>query len=109
MSHIVNFIDALFSPVTYFFGSVIGFWAMIHYREKWTEPKFALKILGGVLIVLGLAMFNDHFRDISTKSDNVPIFLMVFSVGYFTWLSLRQAVVNDRRLAQGQPPVEKET
>ena len=34
---------------------------------------------------------------------------MVFSVGFFTWLSFRQAVINDRRLAQGQPPVEKET
>ncbi len=105
----VEFINALFSPVTYFFGSVIGFWAMLHYREKWSEPSFALKLLAGVLAALGLAMFNDHFREISTKPDNVPIFIMVFSVGFFTWLSFRQAVVNDRRLAQGQPPVEKET
>ena len=82
---------------------------MIRYREKWTEPKFVLGILAGVLVALGLAMFNDHFRDISTVPDNVPIFIMVFSVGFFTWLSFRQAVVNDRRMAQGQPPVEKET
>ncbi len=63
----------------------------------------------GVIAALLLAMFNDHFRDISTKPDNVPIFIMVFSVGFFTWLSFRQAVVNDRRIAQGQPPKEKET
>ncbi len=109
MHFLLNFVNALFNPVTYFFGSVIGFWAMVKYREKWTEPQFALKLLVGVLAALGLSMFNDHFRDISTKSDNVPIFLMVFSVGFFTWLSFRQAVVNDRRLSQGQPPVEKET
>ncbi len=109
MHFLIHFINALFNPVTYFSASVIGFGAMIHYREKWTEPQFALRILIGVLAVLGLSMFNDHFREISTKPDNVPIFLMVFSVGFFTWLSFRQAVVNDRRLAQGQPPVEKET
>ncbi len=109
MQFIVHFINALFSPVTYFFGSVIGFGAMIYFREKWTEPKFALKLLGGVVAALLLAMFNNHFREISTKPDNVPIFIMVFSVGFFTWLSFRQAVVNDRRIAQGQPPVEKET
>ncbi len=109
MHFLIHFINALFNPVTYFFTSVIGFGAMIRYREKWTEPPFALRILIGVLAVLGLSMFNDHFREISTKSDNVPIFLMVFSVGFFTWLSFRQAVVNDRRLSQGQPPVEKET
>src|SRR6185369_1212172 len=99
MHFIVTAINSLFNPVTYFTGSVIGFWAMIHYRDKWTEPKFALKILGGVVLALILAMFNDHFRDISTKPDNVPIFLMVFSVGFFTWLSFRQAVVNDKRIA----------
>jgi hypothetical protein len=109
MHFLLNLINDLFNPVTYFFGSVIGFWAMVKYREKWTQPRFALKMLAGVLVALGLSMFNDHFRDISTKSDNVPIFLMVFSVGFFTWLSFRQAVVNDRRLSQGQPPVEKET
>ncbi|HJT25605.1 MAG TPA: cytochrome C [bacterium] len=106
---ILKVTNFLFQPYMYFIFSVIGFCAMIRYREKWTEPKFARGILIGVAVVLGLSMFNDHFRDISTKADNVPIFLMVFSVGFFTWLSFRQAVVNDRRLAQGQPPVEKET
>ena len=109
MHFILHFINALFSPVTYFGFSVAVFVAMIYFRETWTEPKFIKKVLIGILVALGLAMFNDHFREISTKADNVPIFLMVFSVGFFTWLSFRQAVVNDRRLAQGQPPVEKET
>ena len=109
MHIILNFINALFQPYTYFAFSVIGFWALIRYREKWTEPKFALKIVYGTGIALGLALFNGHFREISTKADNVPIFLMVFSVAFCTWLSFRQAVLNDRRIAAGQPPVEKET
>jgi len=109
MSYILNFINALFQPYTYFTFSVLGFIAMIYYREKWTEPKFAMKMVWWVLGLLTLSMFNRHFREISTKADNVPIFIMVFSVGFFTWLSFRQAVVNDRRMALGQPPVEKET
>lgn len=109
MHVITDFINLLFTPVTYFTVSIIGFWAMLRFREKWTEPKLASKIAIGSLAALALAMFNDQFREISTKPDNVPIFLMVFTVAFFTWLSLRQAVVNDRRLAEGKPPMEKET
>jgi hypothetical protein len=109
MQYLIDLINALFNPVTYFFASLVAFWAMLKYRQKWTQPKIALKILIGVLMVLGLSMFNDHFREISTKPDNVPIFLMVFTVGFFTWLSFRQAVLNDNRLAHGKPPKEKET
>lgn len=103
---ITNFI---FQPWLYFVLTTAGLAAMIYWRDVWTEPKFALKLLGGVVVVLVLALMNKHFFEISTKADNVPIFIMVFSVGFFTWLSFRQAVVNDRRIAQGQPPVEKET
>lgn len=109
MQFLIDFTNFLFQPWMYFLMSVMAFWAMIRYRETWTEPKFALKMLMGVVSLLLVSMFNDHFRDISTKADNFPIFIMVFSVAFFTWLSFRQAVVNDRRIAQGQPPVEKET
>ena len=103
---ITNF---LFQPWLYFVLTTGIFIAMIVWREKWTEPQFALKLLGGIIGVLLLAMLNKQFFEISTKPDNIPIFIMVFSVGFFTWLSFRQAVVNDRRIDQGQPPVEKET
>jgi len=109
MQQITALINPLFTPVTYFILTVVGFWAMIRYRETWTEPKFALKLAVGSIAGLTFAMFDPNFRSISTTPDNIPIFLMVFTVGYFTWLSLRQGVVNDRRIAQGQPPVEKET
>ncbi len=109
MHYLIQVTNFLFQPYMYFIFSVTGFWAMIHYRDKWTEPKFVLKLFLGVLAILGLSMFNGHFREISTKADNFPIFIMVFSVAFFTWLSFRQATVNDKRLAQGQGPVEKET
>jgi hypothetical protein len=42
------------------------------------------------------------------KPDNVPIVAMVFLLGYFTWLGAAQAVENDRRLAGGGTPVERD-
>ena len=37
----------------------------------------------------------------------MPIVLLIYSVGFTTWLGLRQAVINDERLARGEPPMEK--
>ena len=56
---------------------------------------------------LVLAMTNENFKNIITKPDNVPIVMLIFSVGFTTWLALRLAVINDARLATGQPPLEK--
>jgi hypothetical protein len=33
--------------------------------------------------------------------------MLIFSVGFFTWLALYLAVQNDERMARGEPPVEK--
>jgi hypothetical protein len=52
-------------------------------------------------------MTDPDFRTIVTKEDNVPIVLLIFSVGFFTWLAFRKAVINDDRIARGEPPVEK--
>jgi hypothetical protein len=60
-----------------------------------------------VLLAFGWAMTDANFRAIITKPDNVPITMLIFSVGFFTWLGLRRSVVNDVRIAQGMPPMEK--
>ena len=52
-------------------------------------------------------MTDPNFRAIVTKPDNVPIGMLIFSVGFFTWLALRRAVINDDRMATGEPPLEK--
>ena len=45
-------------------------------------------------------MTDPNFRPIVTKPDNVPIVMLIFSVGFFTWLAFRKAVINDERLSQ---------
>jgi hypothetical protein len=52
-------------------------------------------------------MTDYTFQQIITKPDNVPIVMLIFTVGFFTWLPMRQAVINDDRLARGEPPMEK--
>ena len=67
---------------------------------------------GGVfLLVLFLSFFlfgltDPNFRLIVTKADNVPIVGLIFLVTFFLWFSMKQALENDRRMADGKKPIE---
>jgi len=82
---------------------------------------FVLSNLGGrlwdnktglwILIVVGggfgLSMFDSNFYLIAAKPDNVPIAAMIFLLGFFTWLALRKAYLNDQQIIKGGIPWEK--
>jgi hypothetical protein len=102
-----HFVDWVMGPITYFVLALVGFALGLYFRRVTTEPVFAWAVLMVTLWFSGLAMTNDNFRAIITKPDNVPIVMLIFSVGFFTWLALRKAVLNDLRLEQGLPPHEK--
>ena len=42
-----------------------------------------------------------------TKPDNVPIVGLIFMLVFFVWYSIREGVLNDRRIASGLGPIEK--
>ena len=94
-------------PVTYFVVSVLAFVLFLYFRRVLTQPAVMWLILNITLLASGWAMTDPNFRAIVTKPDNVPIVLLVFTVGFFTWLAFRKAVINDARIARGEPPVEK--
>ena len=100
-------VNAVMNPVTYFALALCGLAAVLCFRRFFTEPGIAWGILQLVLLFAGWAMTDINFQKIVTKPDNVPIVILVFSVGFTTWLALRKAVRNDDRLARGEPPVEK--
>jgi len=102
-----DFVDWLMGPVTYFVMAVIGFVVFLWFRRALTGPVVAWSILNVGLFAAGWAVTDASFRVIVTKPDNVPIVLLVFVVSFFTWLAFRKAVVNDERLARGEPPLEK--
>jgi hypothetical protein len=100
-------VDQLMGPVSYTTLSVIAFIALLWFRKFFTNPFVAWGILNLFLLAAGWAITDKNFRSIITKPDNVPIPLLILSVGFFTWVGLRQAVVNDERMARGEPPREK--
>ena len=52
-------------------------------------------------------MADENFAAIVMKPDNVPIVGLVYLLAFFTWVATKQAVVNDERIKQGLPVVEK--
>jgi hypothetical protein len=99
--------DAFMGPVTYFVLSVTGFILFLYFRRFLTQPVVAWVILNIGLLGAGWAITDPNFRLIVTKEDNVPIVMLIVTVGFFTWLAFRKGALNDERLAQGQPPLEK--
>ncbi len=102
-----GFVDWLMGPVTYFVISVAGFVILLKGYRFFTKPAVAWAILNIGLFVSGWAITDPNFRLIITKEDNVPISMLIFTVGYFTWLGLRRAALNDERLERGEPVLEK--
>ena len=99
-------VDYVSGPTTFFIGATIGFAAMLAYRRFLANGLVAWSIVNLFLLYFGLSMTDYDFREIVTKPDNVPIVGLIVLVGYFTWLSLRRAVINDARMAQGLPNLE---
>jgi hypothetical protein len=93
-------------PILYTLGSVVGFALFLYYRRFFTEPLVAWVLLNVALFLAGWSMTDPNFRLIVTKEDNVPITMLIFTVGFFTWFAMRKAVLNDERLARGEPPAE---
>jgi hypothetical protein len=95
-------------PVTYFVLACAIFGAAFIWRAKWTQPHVAWMLLNIGLLFGGWSMTDYDFREIIVKPDNVPIVGLVFVVGFFTWLAIRKAVINDERIARGLAPTEKD-
>ena len=100
-------VDYLTGPVTYFVGFTALFCVMLYYRKFFSEPVVAWSLANLGLLAFGWSMTDYNFRSIIAKEDNVPIVIMSVLVPFFTWLGMRKAVLNDERIAKGEPPEEK--
>jgi hypothetical protein len=96
-------IDWLFEPTRYFLGSVLVLFLVLRFRRLFSRSIF---IVG--FFALGTAFFlwafgDPDFNSIVSKPDNIPILILLASVVFFSWLALRQAVLNDERIQRGEP------
>src|SRR5580698_5290472 len=107
MAAIKGIFNAVADPRLFFLLAVALLVIVVWQREKVASNAVGYGALGiiGAFFVFG--MFDPNFRLIMTKPDNVPIVGLIFLLVFFVWYSIREAVLNDRRIAAGQGPVEK--
>lgn len=107
MGFIKGIFNAVADPRLFFLLAVAGLFVMVWKRDKIAANAVGYGMLGlcGLFFVFGI--FDPNFRLIVTKPDNVPIVGLIFLLVFFIWFSLREAVLNDRRIAAGDGPIEK--
>ncbi|HZZ71937.1 MAG TPA: hypothetical protein VFE24_06760 [Pirellulales bacterium] len=107
----IDFVNRYFSgtigAILYSSGTLALLAVLFVCRRFFVKGLVAWSLLNLALLVMGLSMANPNFAAIVTKPDNVPIVMLVFLLGFFTWVATSQAVKNDDRLEQGLPPLEK--
>lgn len=105
---IKNAVDWATSPTLYFLEFTLTIVLVLRFRAFFTK-----KSVIAAFFVLGTAFFvfafgDPNFNRIVTKPDNIPIVILLATVVYFSWLSLRRAYINDERTKAGKPTVEAE-
>ena len=101
-------VDWLFEPTRYFLGSVILLAAVLYFRNVFSKPVFIYAFFALATAFLVWAFGDPNFHKIITKGDNIPIVILLASVIFFSWLGLRQAVINDQARKKGEPGIEGE-
>lgn len=95
-------------PVVYSLGTTLLLAVLFLFRSFFVKPPVAWLMLNAACLFMGMAMTDPNFYAIVAKPDNVPIVMLVFLLGFFTWLGAYQAVRNDKRAEEGLGPLEKE-
>jgi len=107
MGFIKGLINAVADPRLFFMLAVGLLLLVVWQREKVASNAVGYGALGiiGAFFIFGT--FDPNFRLIVTKPDNVPIVGLIFLLVFFVWYAIKEGVLNDRRIAAGQGPIEK--
>jgi hypothetical protein len=108
MGVIKGVINAVADPRLFFLLAVASLGVIVWKREQLASKAAGYGLLGGLTAFFIFGTFDSNFRLIVTKPDNVPIVGLIFLLVFFVWYALREAVLNDRRIAGGKGPVEKD-
>jgi hypothetical protein len=102
-----GFFNALADPRLFFILALVSLVVMVWKREQVASNRVGYGMLAGLAIFFVFGAFDANFRLIMTKPVNVPIIGLIFLLIFLTWFSMREAVLNDRRIAAGEGPIEK--
>jgi hypothetical protein len=107
MDFIKGIFNAIADPRLYFALMVVALIAMVWKREIFISKAVGYGVLLFLTLFFALGGLDPNFQLIITKPDNVPIVGLIFLLVFFTWYSMREAVLNDQRIARGEGPIEK--
>ena len=108
MDLLKGIINAIADPRYFFVLAVFGLFVMVWQRERVAATAVGYSVLGIAGLFFAVGTLDPNFRLIVTKPDNVPIVGLIFLLVFFIWYSIREGVLNDRRIAAGIGPIEKE-
>ena len=108
MDAIKDFVNIFGNPRYFFLLSLLALVFIVWKREVFARTGMGYGLMAFLTVFFGFGLFDENFRLIIAKPDNVPIVALIFLVIFFTWYSMRQAVLNDRRIAAGDEPIEKQ-
>src|ERR1044072_6971626 len=108
MGAIKTLFNFIFDPRLFFIDAVVALFVLLWKRDKIVSNVVGYGVLGFLGVFFAVGSIDPNFRLIVTKPDNVPIVGLIFLLVFFVWYSIREAVLNDRRIAAGQGPVEKD-
>ena len=102
-----DLINAISVPQFSLPALAIAFVLMLVTYRTWTRPA-VFAVLAGIfcLVYFGSMAIDENYLKILRKPDNVPITMMLLGTGFFIWLALRQAAINDERIEKGEPLIE---
>ena len=108
MGFIKGIVNYVLDPKYFLVGAVALLCLLLWKREKIASNTVGYGVLGALLAFFVFGTFDPNFRLIVTKPDNVPIVGLIFLLVFFVWYSIREAVLNDRRIDAGLGPIEKD-
>ena len=107
MGFIKGIFNAIADPRLFFLLAVAALAVMIWKRELFATNAAGYGLLGFLTLFFVFGSFDDNFRLIIGKPDNVPIVGLIFLLIFLVWYAMREAVRNDQRMAAGHGPIEK--
>ncbi len=107
MGFLKGLINAVADPRLFFLLAAAGLIVMVWKREQVASKAVGYGLLALLSVFFIFGTFDANFRLIVTKPDNVPIVGLIFLLLFFVWYAIREGVLNDRRIAAGQGPIEK--
>ncbi len=101
-----DLVNTLSDPIYSFPVVLVLFFVMLKYYRVFGSKKFGIWALVLSLPVVAWFVADPNFLAVILWPDNIPINILIILVSFFTWFSLHKAAENDKRIENGEPPIE---